>query len=468
MTSRIAWPGLALLLAGCASVVTEPPSAMPVAPAGWQGTAVIADTAPPAQPWWRDYGDPQLAALVTAALSANVDVGIATERLAVARGRLAVADASAAPSLRAGADAERARVPRQRSPDLDEAGNLFFSDLPGYTENRRSLGLTLSYELDLFGRVARARVAGQSMAGAAEQDREAIRLLVAREVVLAYTDLRLAQAQAALWRRNRALGERQHQDAAARIGLGLASRATRDAAAAERDQAAQGLSDAQRAAAQAHARLAMLLGRDAAALRLDEEGLRSAPLQVTPDLPATVLARRPDLQSAWLQVEAQRIGVELAMLQRFPRINLTGSAGFASNALGSFLTHDYLSWALGAGVDWLLFDGGRTDAEVATARAEHALALANYRKAMLTALQEVELALADWQHAVQTAALAAAAEQRARRQLADARANLALGRADRSALLDAELALTTAQAHSVDNQAEQWRAYAALSAALGR
>lgn len=465
MKSRVA-PVLALLLGGCASMVNESPTQPPAAPAGWRNAAAVTPLAP-ATPWWQAYGDPQLDALVAAALAANADIAIAVERVAIARGHAGVADASGMPTMRAGADVQRTRVPRQRVSDLDEAGQLIFWDIPGYEENRRNVGVALSYELDLFGRVARARAAGQASLTAAEQDAAALRLLIAREVVLAYTDLRLAQARLALLQQQQGLAGRMQHDAVARKRLGLVDRQAETSALNQGGRVQLGMLAERRQAAQAQARLAMLLGQDAASLPLADGPLPQAALQVAPDLPAAVLGRRPDLLAAWQQVEVQRIGIEQARLLRYPRIALTGSAGFASNALGSFLDHDYLTWALGAGVDWLLFDGGRTEAEVATARAEHALAIAHYRKTMLNALREVEEALAEWQQAQQALPLLTAGEARAQRLLDDAGANQRLGRADRAARQEAELAWLEARLDEVEGQAARLRSFAQLNAALG-
>ncbi|UXY15475.1 TolC family protein [Chitiniphilus purpureus] len=467
MRGRLACLGLALLLAGCTHLADEPRTPVPAAPAQWRNAAG-AERDGPGAPWWRDYGDPQLDALVVRAQQANADVLIAGGRLALAQARLAAADATGAPALRADAGLARQQVPRQRTPDLDEAGQLVFWPLPPYRETRRRLGLTLAYEVDLFGRVARARAAGQARLDAAWQDREAVRLLVAREVVQAYAALRLAQAQAALQARRIGLARQLLADETARGRLGLSDRAARDAAEAQLDDALLAASATARAQAGAHAQLALLLGEEAAALQLPPAPLPASPLRVLPDLPASVLARRPDLQSAWQAVEAGRLGIEEARLQRFPRLNLTGSTGFASNALARFLRQDYLTWLLDAGVDWLLLDGGRTEAEVAAARAGHALALAEYRKAMLAALGEVEQALADWQDAVQADALAVTAQQRAARQLDDARRDHALGRNDRPALLLAEDRRLAADAALLERQARRIQAYAMLNAALAR
>lgn len=463
------WPALALLpmlLAGCATVVEEPRAVRPGAPAQWRDSP----TAPrdTAGRWWQDYGDPQLTGLVETALVANADVAMAGERLALARARLAVAGASGSPTVRGSAGYQRQRVPGQRTPDLDEAGELIFLDLPPYLENRRELRLTLAYEIDLFGRVARARAAGQALAGAAEHDREAVRLLVAREVVHVYAELRLAEAQAVLAGRRAALARQHLDDEMARGALGLADRSARDAAQAQVDDAVRDESGIRRVQAVAQAQLATLVGQDAAALRLAPAALPAAVLRVAPDLPADVLARRPDLQNAWLGVEASRIGIEQARLQRFPHLNLTSSLGFVSNALGGFLRQDYLGWALAAGVDWLLLDRGRTQAEVDAARAELALALAQHRKVMLGALREVEEALADWQAAGEAGTLAAVARQRSELQLRDARANYELGRTDRRGLILAELRLLDARSGVLQRQADRIQAYAALNAALGR
>ena len=115
---------------------------------------------------------------------------------------------------------------------------------------------------------------------------------------------------------------------------------------------------------------------------------------VAPGIPADLLTRRPDLASAEAQLAAANANVTAARAALLPSIQLTGSAGLASNVLLNFMSAPTATLALGAALAQTIFDGGRLRSQVDVAASREQELVESYRKAILAALADVESALA--------------------------------------------------------------------------
>ena len=136
--------------------------------------------------------------------------------------------------------------------------------------------------------------------------------------------------------------------------------------------------------------IATLIGRPAPLFALPAEiGPRSAPA-VPVALPSEVLQRRPDVASAERAMAAANAQVGIARAAYYPSILFNPSVGVDSRNLVTLLEVPSLLWSVGVSVAQPLIDAGRTDANVAIAQAGYQLAVANYRRTVLTAMQEVQ------------------------------------------------------------------------------
>lgn len=372
---------LALMLAACAA--PRPEALAPPAPEGGfrHGPAAAFNE----RPWWRDFGDPALAALVESAVGGNLDVRIALARVQQARaGRSAQAS-----RLLPGLDAQ-ASVSDERS-GLPEA---FKRGQPDVRALR--LGLDSGWELDLFGGVRAAVQATELDAQAAALGVDGARLLVAGETARHYLLWRGAREQLALLDAlHDKLAEAEALQArrqAAGEGSALALRRAED----ERLEL-----DAQRPPlrtliAASEARLAVLAGRSPSQPLPELAGAGTQPLQGPqpgPGLPSELLLRRPDLQAAerqWRAAGARRTEAEA---QRWPRLFLSalfGGQDLTVNGAG-LAPLRFSSVALAFRLP--IFDGGRREAGIAQADARAAEAELALRAAVLRALEEVETSL---------------------------------------------------------------------------
>jgi multidrug efflux system outer membrane protein len=374
---------VALVLAGCASAPPLDASALPATPAAFREGDGLWTHVPPAeaQPrgaWWKAFADPVLDDLVARAERSNNDIQVAAARLAQARALVRASDANRALQLGAGAGATRAAQPALGTP-------------PG-TVVSASVGL--SYEVDLFGRLAKASDAATLDARAREALLQSTRLLVQADVAQTYLALRAIDSERALvrdtivaYRDTLRLTERRF--AAGDIAELDVARVRTEVAATESDAIAL-----ERRRSQLEHALAVLSGEGVSNFRIDPADAAAALPVVPAGVPSAVLARRPDVAAAQASLLAAQARVGVAQAAWFPNLALTGSGGFASPELSDLFKSSARAWSVGALLALPIFDGGRREAGVAFARAELDAALAAYREQVLIAFRDVEDELA--------------------------------------------------------------------------
>lgn len=371
----------ALVLAGCASVQTVEPAAAPAAPAAFKELDGRWTQAQPAEAqargeWWKTFGDPVLDDLVVRADRNSTSVQLAAARLNQARALLRAADADRLPQVGIAAGASR--------------GN---TATPGVPSTLLTAGASVTWEADVFGRLAKASQAATLDAQASEALLQSTRLLVQSDVARAYFALRALDSERALvrqtvdaYRDTLRLTERRYQ-AGDVAELDLARVQTEVASTQSQALAL----DRQRAEVE-HA-LAVLLGELPSQFGLkalgDAEWNGTLPI-VPPGVPGTVLTRRPDVAAAQSSMLAAQKRVGVAQAAWFPDLTLTANGGFASSELGDLFKWSARSWGIGALLSLPLFDGGRREAGVKGANAQWDAAAAGYREQVLVAFRDVE------------------------------------------------------------------------------
>ncbi|HET9578703.1 MAG TPA: efflux transporter outer membrane subunit [Usitatibacter sp.] len=373
----------ALVLAGCASVPAIDAASLPPTPAAFkEGRWTQAAPAEAASrgAWWKAFADPALDDLVVRADRNNNDIRVAAARLDQAQAFLRAARADQLPRADLGAG-----VSRQDGLPLNPAGS---------PTTLYRLGVNASYEVDLFGKLSQATRAARLDAQAREALLQSTRLLVQSEVAQTYLALRALDAERALVRGT--VG-------AYRETLDLTQRRYRAGDVAEldvervRSEVAANEAEAfalDRERAQLEHALAVLLGEAASDFTLPEADWKTALPAIPPGVPATVLARRPDVSAAQSTLLAAQARVGVAKAAWFPDIALTAAGGQASPEIGDLFKWSARAWGVGALLALPLFDGGRREAGVDNARAEMEASLARYREQVLVALREVEDQLA--------------------------------------------------------------------------
>lgn len=373
-------------LTGCASTTPSPPVAAPLTvPSAWSDPdAVVAPGEASLVQWWTYFDDPILTHLVAQALRANTTVDSAQAALRQARALRDEVAATGWPTLSSTGTAQRS------ARDAGTGGSNTVS-------NSFQAGLDARWELDIFGVQRNALDASEAVARASAANWGATQVSVAAEVALSYIALRTAQARFAIASANQ---QSQHETLQitlwrAQAGLvGALDTAQAQAAAEQTSAAVPGL---QATVVQTRHALAVLTGQPPAsalpALAASAPVPRARP-GLALSLPAESLRQRPDVRAAELQVQAARSRVAQAAAAAWPSFQLSGSLGLNAPTLGALVTQSSLTAALLAGVSWTVFDGGANSAQVRAQQAALDQANISYRATVLTALTEVEDALA--------------------------------------------------------------------------
>ncbi|HEY0856907.1 MAG TPA: efflux transporter outer membrane subunit, partial [Albitalea sp.] len=337
----------------------------------------------------------------------------------------------------------------------------------GAAQTLAHAGANLSYELDLFGRIARGTDAARLDAKAREALLQSTRLVVQADVAQTYLALRALDIERAIvrdtaqaYRNTLTLTERRV--VAGDVAELDAARVRTDLASTE----AEGLALDRRRAQLEHA-LAVLVGEAASSFSLAPADW-SAPLpQVPAGVPSTVLARRPDVSAALSQLQAAQARVGVAQAAWFPSLALTASGGVASPEISDLFKWSARTWGIGALLSLPLVDGGRREAGVQGARAEFDAAVAAYREQVLVAFKDVEdelsalRLLADQSEAQQRAVTSAVRAT----SLSDSRYRNGL--VSQLELLDAQRSELRNRRQAVQVRAAQYQATVGLIRALG-
>lgn len=416
--------------------------------------------------WWAGMQDPRLDALIARALAANRDLRTATTRIAQARAVAAMAEARRIPQIGATGAGGVARLDRRTGSSAPWEPDSAGWDRGGL------LGLDVSWELDLFGALARRRDASAADLEAAIAGSGAVAVMVAGEVAATYVDLRAAQAKQEVLRRLIEIARDVERLTAARKDAGMVPESDHIRATAQLQVTRAEMPRAEAQAEVAARRLGVLVGGDSQAL-LVELALPGSLPGTVPVLPAAVpaalLERRPDLivaERQWQAALARSAGAEA---DRLPTVSLGAVVGLLSISGGNLLGLASGAWNLAAMAAMLrapLYAPGLVAAtQLERARAEEA-AIA-YEKAAVTAVLEVEEAMLRFSRSREREA------ELQRAVAADIDAlGLALLRYERGLtdflpVLDVMRSRSVVEQQWLDSRAETLVQYVALNKALG-
>ena len=374
----------AMLLLPCAAVA--PASAavkqpqLPVAPSVFYENSQLPPVPNQIQPaitpqWWTIFGDPALDALIARAQQSNSNIQEAAARLSQARAQLRGAKAAMRPQVNIGGNASR-----QTGPLINAAGG-------GGT--LLSLGASLSYEVDVLGRLSKGKKAARLDADAAEKLVQSARLMVEADTTQAYYEIRTIDEERALLDAAIASEQKALKIVEARIYNGFAAELEQSRARGQLATLTSERLALDRRRAEVSHSLAFLMGEAPGALEVQGPVL-GAPPPIPADIPSVVLARRPDVSAADKKLAAAALRVGVAKSSWLPQLSLTSSRGYASSSLGTLLQSATQNFGIGFLLSLPFLDGGRRAAAIKSANADVELAAAEYRTQILTALRDVE------------------------------------------------------------------------------
>ena len=387
---RVPWHWLgvcALAVAGCATApeYQKPALDLPVAwtlEAPWREARP--DDAVAKGPWWQRFGDAELDALAQRAVANSPTLAVAQARLTQARSVLAATSASVLPQIGLNERVSRLKISADRPLTNYNAPN--FSTV----QNELSVAMTVNYEVDLAGRVAQSVLQAQATLAQSAADLENTRLLLTADLATNYFNLRAIDNELDVLGRAIGLQQRALELVDARHELGAATGLDLAQQQALLETTRVQLELLRRQRSQFEHALATLCGTSATQFRLAPlVRERSAPA-VPLGLPSDLLQRRPDIASAERAMAAANAQIGVANAAFYPSIVLGSGLGVDSRELATLFDAPSLLWSIGVSAAHTLFDGGRTSATVDFARAGYGATVANYRRVVLGAMQEVE------------------------------------------------------------------------------
>ncbi len=390
---------LAGLLGGC-TVGPDYRSPDVATPAAWTEASSAGGISADSK-WWETFRDETLAALVQDATAQNLDVAQAVDRLAEARANLGASRSGLFPTLTMSASSTASRGVSYGV--ADSGGNATSistsSNTSVATSTASSIGIDASWELDLWGKTRRSIEAYRADAEAAEADVRSARLSVLGDVAKAYVDLRTAQVRSevgegavASYRDTLALT--QARFSAGLVPEGDVLKARGSLAAAEAN-----LPPLRSAAAEARHKLAVLMARsptDLDGLLSHHNALPRFQGQIDAGIPADLLRRRPDVVKNERKLAAATARIGVAQANLLPAISLSGNIGASQTNIGGVTIGVPGTWSIGPTITLPIFNAGKLNYQTDAAVAQTNQAASAYRAAVLTALQDIENAFANY------------------------------------------------------------------------
>jgi multidrug efflux system outer membrane protein len=336
--------------------------------------------------WWEVFGKPELSQLVEEVLRNNLDIKKVTARILEVQSQLVQTRADRFPGVRIDGSAER----RQRPIIGIVPGRSFSTKTDTYT-----LSLPASFELDLWGRLARSEEAARAALLQAEENRRTVAQSVVAETISLYLQVESLERRIEValesienFRRSFALVESRYKRGLTSVLDVYQARRILAGAEALLPSLREELGITQQ-------RLSVLLGRypKAQPARPQPEEYFKHLAPVPPGLPSDLLLRRPDIRAAEANLMALNARIGVAQASRFPSMTLTGSYGYSSEELNQLVRRESKLWQLASGIGQTLFDAGKLKAGQRAAEARYQQGVAEYAKTVLTAFSEVESVL---------------------------------------------------------------------------
>jgi NodT family efflux transporter outer membrane factor (OMF) lipoprotein len=384
---RNAFVSLVLLSSACASTHGLQPVAQLRAPdtlatAQALAPAGVAANAWPTGDWWTTLGDAQLDELIREGLRDSPTLQIAAARTRAALAEAGSAEAARAPQLVASGSAAREHF---------SANGIYPPPYAGNTANFSDLQVTLSWELDFWGKQRAAYQNALGLARASSVDQDAARLALSTSIAHAYIQLQHAYllldvANATLAQREQITALTRDRNAAG-IDSRLEVRQTEEALPATREQVIQ----LQETIELTRHQLAALLGAGPdRGLLITRPAAAALVAPALPSrLPSELLGRRPDLIAQRLRVTAEADAIKVRQADFYPNVDLLAFAGFERLGPGSLINAGDRQPGVGPALSLPLFDAGRRRAALAGADAAYDAAVEQYNQAIADALRDV-------------------------------------------------------------------------------
>ena len=283
------------------------------------------------------------------------------------------------------------------------------------TSEQAQAGISVGWELDVWGRIRRQVEANNALLEASAADLAAAKLSIQLSVTNSYLNVRALEQLQAILEQTLETYQRSTQLTRNQYDAGIVARADVIQAETQLQSLTSDVYDLHQQKATEQNTLAVLLGQAPSTFDFTEASSLPAVPQVPARLPSELISRRPDVIAAERTVAAANANIGVAISAWLPDISLTGSWGTQASSFGELWDAPVRVWSVGPSLAQLLFAGGQRSAARDAAVASYDAQVAIYRQTVLESLAEVENALATaailTEKSVQQKKLVALAEQ---------------------------------------------------------
>lgn len=445
---------LVLVLAGCS---LAPPYEQPAAPIydAYPDSSAGGGRLATEVSWENFFGDPLLKSYIAASLENNRDLAASSARIVQAQAFYRVQVANRLPQVDAAVSGARSRAPTVVGPVTSELYNA-------------QIAVT-SFEIDFWGRLANLSEAARRQYLATEDARDAFRLTLIRNLASVYYAIRSGEEGIAVAERTLVSRRRAQRIAKLRLNAGVTSAIDFEQASILVTQAETQLADLQRITQQQRNLLLVLIGGPVGGQLPAGRSIDDAQQfeDLDPGLPSLLLANRPDILAAEEQLRAANANIGAARAAFFPRISLTGAAGFVSPELSALFDGDSGVWSYGGAAALPIFDFGRRRAILDQSRGRRDELVAIYQRTIQEAFREVSDGLVARRRLEEQIAAQERAVEAQRRLARKADLRYDNGVSPFLEVLDAERNLFTAEQQLIQLRAAALQNGVALYSALG-
>lgn len=415
--------------------------------------------------WWSLFSDPVLDDMMENLLDANFDLARAEALFRESQAALRATRSGLFPTLGVSTSATRSGSGGSGS-GQGGAGGAFSAG--SSVQNQYSLTGTVSWEVDVWGRVRRSIEADQAGLEASAADVATTRLSLQSTLAQSYFQLWTLDAEADLLQRTVDAYERSLALTRNRLAAGVATQADVAVSTTQLENARVQLQSLVWQRSQLEHALAALQGLAPSAFSLSVlADLPAALPEVPVGVPAHLLQRRPDVAAAEQRARQANASIGVAQAAWFPDLTLSAQGGYRSGQWAQWLTAPAQFWSLGPALAMTLFDAGARSARVDQARAAYDAQAASYRQSVLTALREVEDLMVQLDSLAREAEIQDRALQAARESLALTRNQYEAGMIDYLSVVQVETSALSAERAALSLKSNRLLATIQLIAALG-
>lgn len=358
-------------------------------PDRWQYTEGFSQTSPADDNWWTAFGDTILNSLIEKGVANNYDVLAASRRIEIAAQTLRQTKAAYYPAFDLSGGYTKART----------SGMNGTVSTPAATASYFNLGVSMNWQLDVFGKITSRAKESRAAFNATRAEFDAVQVTICAKIATAYIQLRTLQAQLAVMENHIATQRRVMEITEARHEAGLAS--ALDVAQARTtfystQASITALNTSLSTTANALAVLTGTFPEEMEPILQNPAPLPDFDKIVAVGVPMDLLRRRPDIAEAEYTLAQYAAALGVAKKDFLPTISLNGSIGTSAHDAGDLFKNPSLTYAIAPTLSWTLFDGMARSASVASAKQQMLAAIDSYNSTILTAVQEVENAMATY------------------------------------------------------------------------